>query len=142
MWRFYALIGIVWLCLMPPLFTAGACTAQYAEVSARLSRDAARLGQSPSALAYWREQGVPVSAISPEQCRAAKPRFLARCGIGPLVYAEVPVANLICRIYRDEAVRVQLHYDERDWLIGMRADMKPYKSLPVPFTTRYVDWAR
>jgi len=71
--------------------------------------------------------------LSVDECRHRKPRTLSRCGDGPLVVANVPVANLICRIYRDDRVLVMLQYDERDRLVRVESEMSPFKSLPLPW---------
>lgn len=142
MWRLYAVIALVWLCLMPPLFTAGACTEEFDDASRQVARDAMRLRTPEAAMAYWQERAIPALAISVEQCRSKKPRFLERCGGGPLIYAKVPVRNTICRFYRDDEIRVQLHYDDKDRLVRYATDMSPFKSLPLPFSKHTVHWAR
>lgn len=62
-----------------------------------------------------------------------KPRFLDRCGSGPLVVVEVPVSNWVRKAYRDDATRIQLHDDERHRLIRIVSDMKPFRYLPLPW---------
>ena len=64
------------------------------------------------------------------------------CGSGALVYAVVPVNNRICSFYRDDGIKVQLHYDERDRLIRMVTDMNPFKSLRLPFVGVTVHWGK
>lgn len=142
MWRFYVAVGLVWVAFMPPLFTRGACSAELADESARVSLDAQKLEDPTSALGYWQARAVPVSILTPAQCRARKPRFLSRCGSGPLVYATVPVKNLVCRYYRDDEIKVLLQYDDVGRLAGLRTDMSPFRTFPIPFTQRYVDWGR
>jgi hypothetical protein len=66
-----------------------------------------------------------------EQCRRAKPRWLQSCGGGPIVHARVPVRNIVCKLYRDDEIRVRLFYDERGRLTQTQFDMNPYKSLPL-----------
>lgn len=56
--------------------------------------------------------------------------------------ARVPVKDRICSIYRDDEIRVQLHYDEHDRLSRLEADMSPFKSLPIPFMNTTIHWAR
>jgi hypothetical protein len=142
MWKLFVALAAVWLGLMPPLFTAGACTAQFDEESARVQHEARSWRNSAQALAYWQARGVPVRSWSLDQCRAAKPRFLAHCGAGPLVYARVPVTNPICKWYRDDEIKVQLQFDERERLLRIATDMSPFKSLPIPLTKTSIDWAR
>src|SRR5438034_11849656 len=104
-------VAIAWIALMPPLFTDGACTAEFNQESARLEKDGKSLGSSVLADTYWRERSVAHVVLSVDQCRKAKPRFLARCADGPLVIAKVPVKDRICSIYRDDELRIQLQYD-------------------------------
>ena len=87
-------------------------------------------------MTYWTGQGVSPSAITNDSCREVKPRFLDRCPQGTLVHAAVPVDNLVCRIYRDDAVRVQMLYGEKKNLIKVGADMKPDKYLWIPVDRR------
>jgi hypothetical protein len=56
--------------------------------------------------------------------------------------AKVPVGNVVCRVYRDDEIRVWLHYDSRDRLSRMQVEMSPFKSLPIPFTDTRIHWAR
>ena len=142
MWRVYALIGIIWLVLMPPLFTAGACTDEFNDATNRLMRDGAQLRTPESATEYFRSNGAPVSAITPERCKESKPRFMSRCGSGTVVYAKVPVKNQVCRLYRDEDVKVYIEYDDRGRVLRFNTDMAAYKSLPVPGTKTLVHWGR
>ena len=135
-------VAILWVALAPPLFTKGACTAEFEWESARLATDQKSLRSSVMADAYWRERSVPHVILGVEQCRKAKPRFLARCGDGPLLIAKVPVKDTICRIYRDDEIRVVLQYDDRDRLSRLQVDMNPFKSLPIPFTGLMLHWAR
>jgi hypothetical protein len=142
MWRFYAAVVLVWLALAPPLFTGGACSAEFDDENARLARDGNQLVSAESAKKYFQSRGVPVSLITLDRCRQVKPRFLSRCGSGPLVYAEVPVNNKICRFYRDDTIKVQLQYGERGRWAGLATDMAPFKSLPIPLTSKAIDWGR
>ena len=90
---------------MPPLFTGGACTAEFEAEAARLEADRVRLKTPSSASEYLRGLGVAHSVASVDDCRRAKPRWLQSCGGGPIVHAAVPVSNLVCRIYRDDEIR-------------------------------------
>jgi|SRR6267143_3514376 len=98
MWRFYVALALVWLGLglAPPLFTDGACTAEFESHSARIDADRAALGTPESAMHDWRSRLVPAALLTLDDCRRAKPRFLDHCGPGPLVYARVPVNNGGC----------------------------------------------
>ena len=142
MWRVYAAIVLAWVLLMPPLFTDGACTAEFNAEASRIEADVPRIRTYDAAMHYWAERHQPVAIVTQDDCRRAKPRFLSSCGSGPLVYAKVPVRNLVCRIYRDDEIKVQLHYDEHGRLARIATDMDPFKSLPIPFTNITVHWAR
>jgi len=142
MWRFYVVVAIIWLALLPPVFTGGSCTAEFDAVDAQISQHKGEFGSSVSAVGFWNSHAVPAALLTQEACRRAKPRFLDQCGPGPLVYAKVPVQNRICSFYRDESIKVQFHYDERDRLIRYMVDMSPYHSLPIPFTSYLIHWAR
>lgn len=140
--RILLAVAVVWIILAPPLFTAGACTKEFEDESARLERERPAMRTSAAASAYFRERAVPAQVITPEQCRARKPRYLSRCESGPLVVAKVPVGNAICRIYRDDEILVRLQYDDRDRLAQAKLDMAPFRSFPVPGTDIAIHWAR
>jgi len=142
MWRLYVVILLVWLALMPPWFTAGRCTAEFEAESARLQADMARIRKADAALAYWQARGVPFTTLSADDCRRVRPRWLDRCGLGPLVHAKVPVQDKVCKVYRDSEIRIQLQYDELGRLARMATDMNPFRSLPIPFTDVTLHWAR
>lgn len=142
MWKFYAAIALIWVALMPPFFTGGACNREFDQVSKRLSQNAAKFSTPQAASAWWTEQGVAHQAITPEACRTIKPRFLQHCPIGTLVHAEVPLENLICRVYRDANIRVGLHYTEKCRLTLVDTDMKPAKYLWIPLLDARLHWGR
>lgn len=142
MWKFYALLVVGWLSLIPPLFTDGDCTAELKAESDRINADAETLTFPDRAVEYWRKRSVPLIRISRDQCLRVKPRFLSDCGAGPLVYAKVPVRNKVCRLYRDDEIKVQLQFDNRDYLTRVAIDMNPYRSLPIPFTGKTIHWGR
>lgn len=139
--RLLALLALVWLALLPPLFTDGACTREFEDEAARLERDRKLLRDPALAAAYWKARSVPSALVPLEQCRRARPRDLERCPGGPYLQARVPVRNLICGVYRDGDIRVRLLYDERDRLERIAVDMAPYRSLPLPFGA-VLHWAR
>lgn len=142
MWKFYVAITLVWLAMLPPFFTNGACNREFEQVSMQLNQNAARLKTSESAAAWWAEQGVSHQVITPEGCRQVKPRFLPHCPVGTLVHAEVPVKHLICRIYRDANIRIGLHYTDTGRLAKVAADMKPDKYLRIPVLEWRLYWGR
>ncbi len=140
--RILAAIALVWLVLLPPLFTGGACTAEFDHETSRLAADQKSLATPALAQAYWSSRQVPISVVSAEQCRRGKPRFVEVCGSGVLVHAVVPVQNRICRFYRDDGIRVQLQYDDRNRLARMITEMNPFTSLPLSWLGISLHWAR
>jgi len=142
MWRFYTVIVIFWLCITPPLFTGGACTDEFEQESSRVNSDAKQLRTPKLAVEYWNGRNVRATLVSQDQCRASKPRFLERCGDGPLVYVGVPVKNTICRFYRDETIKVRLQYNDADRLVKITTDMDPSMSYPIPLSDHLIHWAR
>lgn len=139
---FLVVVAVVWLALMPPLFTDGKCTAEFEAASKRLETERKAIASPERAASYWRESHVRHAVMSPEECRRRKPRMLERCGDGALVIAWVPVRNTICSLYRDDTVRVYLQYDKYDRLARMQLEMSPYKSLPLPFLGTTLHWGR
>jgi hypothetical protein len=129
--RVFCLVAVIWLLLMPPLFTAGDCTREFEAENARIERDRAALHGASQAAAYWNGRGIAPRVMSVDQCRRAKPRDLPSCGSGPIVQASVPVRNLICKVYRDDEIRVRFFFDEHDRMERMSVDMKPFYSLPL-----------
>jgi hypothetical protein len=142
MWRLAMALAFAWAVAMPPLFTSGACTAEFEHESRRIDADRAALSDPGRASAYWSERNVSHFNVSKESCRRSPPRFVVECGDGPLVYARVPVANPVCRIYRDDSILVQLQYDARNRLARTQVDMAPFKTLKIPHTPWAIDWAR
>jgi len=140
--RILAVVALVWLALMPPLFTGGACTAEFDHEAAQLAANQKSLATPALAQAYWGSRQVPISVVSAEQCRRAKPRFVEVCGPGVLVHAIVPVQNRICRFYRDDGIRVQLQYDDRNRLTRIVTDMNPFTSLPLSWLGVTLHWGR
>jgi hypothetical protein len=140
--KILGVVALVWLALLPPLFTRGACTAEFDHEASQLAVNQRSLASPTLAQAYWASRQVPVSLVSVEQCRRAKPRFVQVCGSGVLVYAVVPVQNRICRFYRDDGIRVQLQYDDRNRLTRIVTDMNPFTSLPLSWLGVTLHWGR
>jgi len=126
-------VAVVWLALMPPLFTNGACTAEYEAENARLEHERDSVRTSVAADSWYSTRGVPHAVLGLDDCRRRKPRNLASCGDGATVVARVPVTNLVCRIYRDDEISVMLQYDARDRLARQYVEMNPFRSLPLPW---------
>ena len=142
MWRLAVLLALGWAAILPPLFTRGACTAEFEAESRRIDADRAGLPDPARAEDYWRKRAIAFYFVSNESCRRSRPRFVVECGGGPLIYARVPVRNEVCRVYRDDSILVQLQYDSRNRLARTQVDMAPFKSLPIPFMHTAIDWAK
>ena len=139
--KLIAFIAVVWLLLLPPVFTGGECTRQFDEEHARVERERTAIRGVTQAVAYWNARGIAPRVTTVDQCRRAKPRDLQSCGSGPMVQASLPVTNLVCKIYRDDEIRVRFFYDERERMERMTVDMKPFYSLALPGGI-VVDWAK
>ena len=139
--RILIVVGLVWLALLPPLFTGGACTAEYDAASNLIAQQDAL--KSPATAVKWLQSQpvVQVRLLTPEDCAQSKPRFLNQCPNGSMVLAEVPVQNRVCRFYRDSETRIRLQYDRHDHLIRTLTEMKPFKFLALPWGGQ-IDWAR
>jgi hypothetical protein len=140
--RFILVIVLVWLVLLPPFFTDGACTAEFDQVSSLLANNKQSLASPELAEAFWRARNVPLQTISSAQCRRSRPRFVDDCGPGELLYVTVPIQNQVCRFYRDSEIRVQLQYDDANRLRQLQADMKPFKYLALPWFGIKFYWAK
>jgi hypothetical protein len=142
MWKFCLLLLVLWIALMPPFFTDGACTAEFDAEAKRLDKDMALLATPALAAAYWKTRQIGSTVTSGERCRAARPAYVERCTPGSSVYSTIPVVNRVCSFYRDDMIKILLQYDNAERLMRVQTDMKPYKSLPLPLTGKTVYWAR
>ena len=142
MLKFLAVIVVIWLALMPPLFTDGTCTAEFDRESATLSANQQSLATPVLAQAYWTNRQLPVLTLTAKQCRLARSKFVDSCSSGDLLYVTVPIENRICRIYRDDEIHIKLQYDDKGLLTRMQTDMNPFKSLPLPWFGLTVHWGR
>ena len=140
--RLMLVIALVWLALMPPFFTDGACTAEFNKVARQIQDNKPSLASSASAQEYWNSLHVPAELITAARCRASRARFVDSCGPGDLLFATVPIQNKICRFYRDSDVRVQLQYDDHGRLRQLQADMKPFKFFSFPWLGLKLYWGK
>jgi hypothetical protein len=140
--KFLALVAVIWVILMPPLFTGGACTREFEAEAKRLESERDAYSTAAKAREYWTARGVEHRFLSLENCRRARLKYLEACGPGAALYARVPVKNLVCRIYRDDAITVQLHFTEKERLIRQQMDMAAFKSLPLPMFDAAIHWGR
>lgn len=141
MWKVYSALAILWAVLMPPLFTNGACTAEFDVIYAALNYDKPKIKTIKLVSDYVNLRKINATLISASRCREAKPRFLAQCESGDLYYLKIPISNEICRIYRDDNVKVQLQYNEKGQLSRMIFDMAPFKYIEIPFFRQKIYWA-
>ncbi len=139
--KLLAFVALVWIALLPPLFTRGACTEEYEAVDQLVTANKLEFSTPDAALAALQRRDLPARLLTPDDCARSKPRFLMQCSSGTLVYAEVPVRNRVCRIYRDDKTMVQLQYDRRDRLARTLVEMNPYKFLPLPWGGS-INWAK
>ena len=142
MWKFYLAIALVWLALMPPFFTNGACNAEFAEASKKFQSSDRAFRTVDKAVAKLVAEGIAHQVVTAEGCRQVKPRFLEACPSGTLIRAEFPVKNPVCSIYRDANIRLTLQYHEKGWLEQLSADMKPDKYLWIPGLDLRLYWGR
>jgi len=131
-----------WLALLPPLFTHGACDAEFDQEVAMVAASHAEFATPDLAKRFWDSQAVPASVLTVDQCRHRFLKFVDNCGPGVLVYAAAPVRNRICHFYRDDSITVQLNYDMRNHLARVETDMKPSKSLHLPWLDRTFYWGK
>ena len=139
--KLLALVALIWLVLLPPLFTGGECTREFDDENAKVERERTAIRGSSQAVAYWNARGIAPRVMTVDQCRRAKPRDLSTCGSGPIVQASVPVKNLVCKVYRDDEIRVRFFFDEHGRMSQTSVDMKPFYSLPVPGGV-VINWAK
>jgi hypothetical protein len=119
---------------LPPFFTDGACTAEFDAVGDLLERSRPQLLALAQAQAFLKAHGMAYEALTPERCSSWHPRdIVVECPGGTLLVGLVPVANKVCRYYRDPNVLFQLGYNGRQQLVHIQTDMKPYRILRTPW---------
>ena len=128
--------------LLPPLFTHGACTAEFDAVADQLEGARGALASLPKARAYLAAHGLAYETLNERQCEAARLPEVDRCPSGVLLLGAVPVRDRVCRYYRDDSVRFQLAFNVREQLIHVQTDMHPYRMLRFPGTSLEIDVAK
>jgi hypothetical protein len=128
--------------LLPPLFTHGACTAEFDALADQLEGARGALATLPKAQQYLAAHGLGYATLSERQCQAAHLREVEGCPSGVLLLGAVPVKDRVCRYYRDDSVRFQLAFNVRDQLIRVQTDMHPYRILKFPGTDFEIDVAK
>ena len=134
-----AVAALAWL---PPLFTRGACTAEFDAVSDLLEQARPQMLTLPAARSYLDARGMTYRAMTGSQCESAPPPDVVRCPEGTLLLGAVPVKNGICHYYRDASVRFQLSFNHFAQLVRIQTDMNPYQKFRVPGIDREVDLGR
>jgi hypothetical protein len=140
--RLFLVIAAIWLIALPPFFTDGACTAEFNHAALQIDEQKPQFASPALAKEYFTSSHIPFQVISPERCRVSKLRDMDRCGPGDLVRAAIPVKNLVCRIYRDSTIRVDLQFDQRGRLRQLQTQMDPFKYFSVPWTGVKFYWGR
>jgi hypothetical protein len=121
--------ALAWL---PPMFTHGACTAEFDALGEMLQRARPDLLTLARAQQYLNAHGVLFQVMTAERCESAPPPDVLSCPEGGLVLGAVPVRNRICRFYRDGNVRFQLGFNHFSQLMRIQTDMNPYQMLKLP----------
>lgn len=124
-----AVAGIAWL---PPLFTRGACTAEFDALSGQLQQARAQLLTLSAAESFLSAHGISYQNLTDAQCESSTLSDIVSCPGGTLIIGAVPVKNKICHYYRDANVRFQLGFNRLAQLVRVQTDMNPYRKLKVP----------
>lgn len=138
----WLLIAAAIAALLPPLFTHGACTAEFNAFSDGLEAARSELLTLPRARAFLASRGLTYRSLSAQQCEAAPPREVEMCPTGVLLLGAAPVHDRVCRYYRDDSVRFQQAFNLHDQLIHIQTDMHPYRMLKFPMTDFEIDVAK
>jgi len=131
-----AVAALAW---MPPLFTGGACTAEFDALSNQLQQSRAQILTLSAAESYLAAQGVHYQSLTDQQCEASTLSDIVSCPGGTLIIGSVPVRNRICHYYRDASVRFQLGFNHFSQLVRIQTDMNPYHKLKLPLLDYEVD---
>lgn len=119
---------------MPPLFTHGACTAEFDTFGGQIEGERMSLATLGAAETYVATRKIPYELVTAERCEHAPPREVDGCTGGPIVLAAMPIRNKICRFYRDDRIPLQL--------VRIQTDMKPFHMLKAETLGFEVDWAK
>ena len=72
LWRLAIALAFLWALLLPPIFTRGACTAEFDAESRRIDADRVGLSDPERAAAYWRERNIVFYQLSNESCHEGR----------------------------------------------------------------------
>lgn len=132
-------MAVAWV---PPLFTGGACTAEFDAVSDQLQQARTELLTLRAALHYLAAHGMRYRTLTGVQCESAPPPDVVSCPEGTLLIGAVPVRNRVCRYYRDASVRFQLGFNRFAQLVRIQIDMNPYHKLRIPLADYELEMGR
>jgi hypothetical protein len=132
-------IGVLGAAWLPPVFTHGACTAEFDAVSNQLQAAKPEILTVEAARHYFAAHGMPYRLLTAAQCEAAPPADVDACPEGTLLVGAVPVANRVCRYYRDRTVRFQLGFNRLAQLVHIQTDMNPYRIFKLPIADLEID---
>jgi hypothetical protein len=135
---FLLVVACLWLLVLPPFFTHGACSLEFDTLAAALDRARPELTTPERARAWLTSQGLSFRELSAEQCKVTREEEVEVCTGGPLLLAAVPVRNNVCHYYRDSTIRVQLGFNALQQLVRIQTDMKPDHRLRL--FGRAIDW--
>jgi hypothetical protein len=124
-----AVLGAGWV---PPLFTGGACSAEFDALSAQLQGARSEILTLDAAQRYLAAHALRYRLVTAEQCESAPLADVELCPGGALLLGAVPVSNRVCRYYRDSSVRFYLGFNRFSQLVHIQTDMNPYRILKVP----------
>jgi hypothetical protein len=140
---FLALVVIgVPVALVPPFFTHGACTAEFASVTDSYQGLRPELATLSQAQHYFESRSMRYQLLSAERREHWPTREVVLCPGGPVMLVGIPVQNRICRYYRDAHIRLQLGFIPRQQLVAIQTDMHPFQMMELPALGLEVDWAR
>jgi len=128
--------ALAWL---PPLFTRGACTAEFDALSEQLQEARAQILTLSAAESYLAAHGLRYQTLTDRQCESSALSDIVSCPGGALIVGVLPVKNGICHYYRDANVRFQLGFNRFAQLVRIQTDMNPYRKLKLPLLEYEVD---
>jgi len=131
-----------WVALTPPLFTHGACTAEFDAFAGEIERDRPSIVTLDAAESYLASRKIPYQLVTAERCERSPPREVVGCTGGPIVLAAMPIRNRVCRIYRDDRILLQLGFNRALLLVRIETDMKPYHLLKSETLGFEIDWGK
>jgi hypothetical protein len=134
-------VGLL-IALLPPLFTHGACTAEFDSVTDAYQHLRAEFATVQKAQAWLQAQTLRYQLLTPQRCLIWPAREVVQCPGGPVLLVALPVKDRVCHYYRDRQIRLQLGFNSAQQLVRIQTDMNPYQMLKLPWLNFELDWAR